>query len=217
MNPTLTTEKILETMNARYAVKKFDASKKIESNLWNTITESMRLSPSSYGLQPWKFLVIENPEIRKTLQTQSWNQTQVTEASHFVVLTYKVKMDETHIKKFVESTAEIRNVPAETLKGYQDMMIGDLVNGPRAQVISTWAQKQCYIAMGQMMLAAATLGVDSCPMEGLDPAAYDKILNLESTGFATVAAVAFGYRHSDDKYQFAKKSRFPSNQVIQKI
>lgn len=217
MKPSLNTEQLIETMNARYAVKKFDSSKKIETSTWQAIAESMRLAPSSYGLQPWKFLLVENSETRKTLQGHSWNQTQVTEASHFIVLTYKVKMDEDHIQKFVESTAETRGVPVESLQGYKEMMMGDLVNGPRSQVISTWAQKQCYIAMGQMMLAAAALGVDSCPMEGLDPAAYDKVLNLENTGFATVAAVAFGYRHADDKYQFAKKSRFPMDQILQKI
>lgn len=217
MNPQIKNEQMIEVMNSRYAVKQFDPTKKISDADWNVVAESLRLSPSSYGLQPWQFLVITNPEIRKELRANSWNQTQVTDASHFVVLTYKVKLDEAHIQKYVESTAKIRGVPAESLKGFNDMMVGDLVKGPRSQSIDQWAQRQTYIAMGQSMLAAATIGVDSCPLEGLDATAYNKILKLEGTGFATLGAIAFGYRHADDKYQFAKKSRFEAPEVIKYV
>lgn len=217
MKPQINNEQMLEVMNSRYAVKQFDTSKKISETEWKVITESLRLAPSSYGLQPWQFLVIKNPEVRQELRASSWNQTQVTDASHFVVLTYKVKLDEAHIQKFVESTAKTRGIPAESLKGFNDMMVGDLVKGPRSQTIEQWAQRQTYIAMGQSMLAAATIGIDSCPLEGLDASAYNKILKLEGTGFATLAAIAFGYRHADDKYQFAKKARFDEAEVIKYV
>ncbi|MFZ4403685.1 MAG: NAD(P)H-dependent oxidoreductase [Pseudobdellovibrionaceae bacterium] len=203
-----------EALNWRYAVKKFDATKKIPAADWSQLEEALRLTASSYGLQPWKFLVVQNKDILKKLTPLSWNQTQVEDSSHFVVLTYKKKMDEDHINKFIQKTAQVRGVEASTMDGYKGMMIGDLVKGPRAAHIDTWAKQQVYIAMGQVLTAAALLSVDTCPMEGLDPAGYDKVLNLEGSGYNTVAAIAFGYRHADDKYQHAKKVRFDKADVI---
>jgi len=208
-------ELLFKQLNWRYACKKFDATKKIREADWNILVESLRLSASSYGLQPWKFIVVQNPEIRKQLLPLSWGQTPVTDASHFVVLTYKEKMDEAHIDKFIQETAKVRGMDASTLSGYKDMMIGDLVKGPRAQIINWWAQRQVYIAMGTILTTAAMMEIDTLPMEGLDPAGYDKVLGLEGTGYKTVAAVACGYRAADDKYQHAKKVRFETKDVVE--
>ena len=210
-------QQITNALQWRYATKQFDATKKIREQDWKVIQASLTQAPSSYGLQPWKFLIIQNPEIRQKLREVSWNQGQVTDSSHYVVLTYKAKMDEQHVTKFIERTAAVRGANPETLEGYKNMMIGDLVNGPRSQVIEAWAQRQTYIAMGFAMETAALLNVDTCALEGLDPQAYDKILNLEGTGYKTVAALAFGYRHADDKYQSAKKVRFEDKDVVQVI
>ena len=201
-------------LNWRYACKKFDPTKKIREADWNILAESLRLSASSYGLQPWKFIVVQDPEIRIQLLPLSWGQTPVTDSSHFVVITYKEKMDETHIEKFITETAKVRGTDTASLAGYKDMMVGDLVKGPRAQVINWWAQRQTYIAMGTLLTTAAMMEIDTLPMEGLDPAAYDKVLGLEGTGWKTVAAVACGYRSADDKYQNAKKVRFDIKDVI---
>lgn len=207
-------EIIHQQLNWRYACKKFDSTKKIREADWNILAESLRLSASSYGLQPWKFIVVQDPEIRKQLLPLSWGQTPVTDSSHFVVITYKEKMDETHIDKFIAETAKIRGADKASLSGYKDMMMGDLVKGPRAQVINWWAQKQSYIAMGTLLTTAAMMEIDTLPMEGLDPAAYDKVLGLEGSGWKTVAAVACGYRSADDKYQFARKVRFDMTDVV---
>lgn len=211
----MNSQEVIKALNWRYAVKAFDPSKKITSIDWSVLSESLRLSPSSYGLQPWKFIVVQNSELRKKLREYSWNQTQVTDCSHLVVFTYKKKMDVDHIQKFINKTSEVRGVELESLEGYKNMMISDLVNGSRAQVIEPWAQRQTYIAMGFLMETAALLNIDSCPLEGLSPQDYDRLLGLEGTGWGTVAAVALGYRSFQDKYQNNKKVRFDTEQVIE--
>ena len=210
----MTPEFILKQLMWRYAVKKFDADKKIGSKDWDVLEESLRLSPSSYGLQPWKFMVVHNRELLKKLTPLSWGQTQVEECSHYVVFTVKVKLDEEHIDKHVAKTAEIRQIDPKTLERYRNVMVGDLISGPRSETILHWAQRQSYIAMGFLMQTAAMLGIDTCPMEGLDPKGYDKVLGIESSGYATVAAVACGYRHAEDKYQMVKKIRFDKDDII---
>jgi nitroreductase len=205
---------IVESLNWRYATKKFDATKKINEQNWNTLAESLRLAPSSYGLQPWKFLVVQNRETLKKLTPLSWGQTQVEDCSHFIVFTTMTKMTEEHVKNFIQKTAKVRGQDAEALKGYQDMMIGDVVKGPRSEIAKWWAQRQSYIAMGFLMQTAALLQIDTCAMEGIDPAGYDDVLGLKGSGYETVAAVACGYRHQDDKYQTMKKVRFDTSDVI---
>lgn len=212
---SLNPQTLINQLNWRYAVKKFDAHKKISAPLWMALKESLRLSPSSYGLQPWKFIDIQTPELRRLLRAQSWNQSQVEEASHLVVLAFKEKMDAQHIEQFIQATAQQRNISPESLKGFADMMMGDLVTGPRSHVIDSWAQRQTYIAMGFLMLSAAVLEIDSCPLEGLDANQYDELLGLKGTGFKTVAAVALGYRHPEDKYQSLPKVRFTEDVVFE--
>lgn len=204
-----------QALKWRYAVKKFDPQKKVSEKDWQVLENSLVLAPSSYGLQPWKFLVVQNPQLRTQLRDVSWGQSQVTDCSHYVVLTYKKKMDEAHIQKYVEKISSVRGVPLASLDGFKNMMIGDVVKGPRAQIIEWWAQKQTYIAMGFLMEAAALLKIDACPMEGLEPHSYDKILNLENSEWATVAAVAIGYRHPEDALQKAAKVRFENKEVVQ--
>ena len=205
---------IQEQFNWRYACKKFDPTKKIRESDWTILAESLRLTASSYGLQPWKFFVVQDPTLRQQLLPLSWGQTPVTDASHFIVLAFKEKMDQAHVEKFIQLTAKTRGADPATLDGYKNMMIGDLVTGARSEEIDSWAQRQTYIAMGSFLTTAALMEIDTLPMEGLDPAAYDKVLKLEGTGYKTVAAIAAGYRSSDDKYQFAKKVRFESKDVI---
>jgi nitroreductase len=207
-------EVIHNQLNWRYACKKFDPTKKIRESDWNVLVESLRLSASSYGLQPWKFIVVQSPELRQQLLPLSWGQTPVTEASHFVVLTYKEKMDEAHVDKFFQKIAQVRGIDPITLDGYKNMVIGDVIKGPRSEVINWWAQRQTYIAMGSLLTTAALMEIDTLPMEGLNPAGYDKVLGLEGSGYKTVAAIACGYRADDDKYQFAKKVRFDLSDVV---
>lgn len=210
----MTPEFILKQLIWRYAVKKFDPARKIGAKDWDVLEESLRLSPSSYGLQPWKFIVVHNKDILKKLTPLSWGQSQVEDCSHYVVFTTKIKLDEEHIDRHLAKTAELRNIDAKTLAGFRHVMIGDLLKGPRNETIFHWAQRQSYIAMGFLMQTAAMLGIDTCPIEGLDPQGYDKALGIENSGFGTVAAVACGYRHSEDRYQSVKKIRFDKDDVI---
>ena len=213
----MNTTELLSALQWRYATKKFDSTKKIPAEEWKALEQSLVLAPSSYGLQPWKFIVVQNPEVREKLKAASWNQTQVTDASHLVVLASKEKITEEDVQEFMKLNSTVRGVAVENLKGYQDIIMGDLVKGPRSAIIGSWAQRQAYIAMGFVMEAAAMLKVDTCPLEGLDPTAYDQILDLQGTGYKTVAAVALGYRHGEDGYAMAKKVRYPAEKIIQYI
>lgn len=205
---------IIKQLNWRYAVKKFDSTKKVSAQDWETLEESLRLAPSSYGTQPWKFIVVQNPEVRKKLTPLSWNQTQIEDCSHLVILAIKSKLDEEHVEKYIHRMAEVRKMDPSQLDGFKRVLTGDLIKGARSATINFWAQRQAYIAMGFIMEAAAFMNIDTCPLEGLDPKGYDKVLNLEGTGFETVAAVAVGYRHADDKYQHVPKVRFEKKDVF---
>jgi nitroreductase len=205
-------QEYLEKLNWRYATKQFDATKKLSEAQWHVLAESLRLSPSSYGLQPWKFIVVQNADLRRELRTQTWNQSQVEDCSHYVVFTALKKMTPEYIDRFILETATSRGMDAANLKGYRDMMVRDLVEGPRSQVIDHWAQRQCYIAMGNLMTTAALFNIDACPIEGLVPTEYDRILKL--TDYTTIATVALGFRHADDKYQHASKVRFQAKDIF---
>ncbi|MFS4457813.1 NAD(P)H-dependent oxidoreductase [Bdellovibrio sp. HCB2-146] len=213
----MTHQSIKEALEWRYAVKQFDKTKKITDQDWQSLTESLKLAPSSYGLQPWKFLVIENTEVREKLRAVSWNQSQVTDSSRYVVFTYKEKLDVDFVDNYLKRISQVRNVPVESLTGFRDMMIENLIKGPRSQTIDAWAQRQSYIAMGFLMETAALLKIDACPMEGLDTNAYDEILGLKGTGWKTGATVALGYRHPEDKYQLNKKVRFEDEALFEYI
>jgi len=210
-------EEILNKLNWRYATKQFDPTKKISKEDWDVLAQSLVLSPSSYGLQPWRFYLVENSDIRAKLKTVSWNQTQVTDASHFVVFTTMKTADPAYIRQYVERTAEVRGVDVSTLAGFENMMVKNIAQGMQPDHFKAWSQRQAYIAMGFLMETAAMLDIDTVALEGLTPAAYDEILNLNGTNFGTVAAVALGYRGSEDKYSTAKKVRFSTDFVIHKV
>lgn len=209
-------QQIKEALEWRYAVKRFDATKKISAQDWNTLTESLALAPSSFGLQPWKFIVVENPEIREKLKPVSWGQTQVTDASHYVVLAARDGVDEKFIQEYINRVASVRGIPADTLEGYKNMMIDNLAKAPQDKM-AQWAKRQVYIALGFVLETAALLKIDATPMEGFDPGAYDKILGLEGTGWNSVVTVALGYRHAEDSFQALKKVRNDNSALIQYV
>lgn len=208
---------LIEQLKWRYAVKKFDNQRKISAADWQTIEESLILTPSSYGLQPWKFLVVQDPQIRKQLTPNSWNQTQVEDCSHFVVLAARKELDDAYLNFFFDEMARIRGVSRESFSGYQKMIESDLKQGPRSKMIQEWATRQVYIALGNLMTCAAMLKIDTCPMEGINPPKYDEILKLNSTPYRTAVACAVGYRSKEDKYAEAKKVRFNREKLVQTI
>ena len=212
-----TTRQLLEALHWRYATKVFDATQKIPADVWQTLERALVLTPTSYGLQPYKFLVISDPAKRTELLPHSWNQKQVVDASHLVVFNARTKITDADVNKLIQLTSDVRKIPAESLNFYRDMMLGDVVNGPRSKTAHDWAARQAYIALGNLMTCAAVLGVDACPMEGFNPAEYDRVLGLNYSGYATVVACALGYRAAGDKYASQPKVRYETNELVQQI
>jgi nitroreductase len=207
---------LLELQEWRCSVKKFDAEKKISADQWEALEKTLILSPSSFGLQPWKFAVVANPEIRKTLLPLSWNQAQVTDASHMVVFLYLNKMDDAYVQRYVDSIVQIREQAPESVEAYKNVMLSFLKNLNNNGTYAEWARKQSYIALGNFMTSAAALGIDTCPMEGIDPAKYDDVLGLKGTDYSTLVVCVAGYRHAEDKYAKLKKVRFPASELIKR-
>jgi nitroreductase len=201
---------MIENLNWRYAVKAFDASKKIPEGTWKQIEQAMVLSPSSYGLQPYRFITVSDAGLRAKLRPVSWNQSQITDASHMVVFAAKDEMVPADIHAYVDRIMEVRGGGMNPgLAGYRDMMLGGLAKPEQAPGGNwkTYTRAQAYIALGFALFAASQLGVDACPMEGIDGGQYDEILGLKGSGFSSVVVGTFGYRSSSDWLANLKKVR----------
>ncbi|MFN3190418.1 MAG: NAD(P)H-dependent oxidoreductase [Aureliella sp.] len=210
----LNQEEVIERLQWRYAVKKFDPEKKIEAATWDALEQALLLTPSSYGLQPWKFAVITDQAIMEKLPEASWNQMQPKDCSHMVVLAARKTMDADYIQEYMQSVVTKRELPARALDGYQKMLTG-IVDGMDSHF--DWNARQVYIALGQLMVAAAMVGVDTCPMEGIVPDQYDEIAGFKGTDYATVVGCACGYRHADDAQSKAAKVRYPAERLISRL
>lgn len=211
---SLPSSQLVSALNWRYAVKKFDAERRIDSGIWADLEKSLVLTPSSLGLQPWKFIVISDPSLRGALSAASFGQKQPVECSHFVVFAVRRGLDESDVERHVRRTAAVRGVTPESLDKFRSMIAGFIGRARDHGRLDQWQEHQVYIALGQFMAAAALVGIDTCPMEGIEPAKYDSILGLEGSGYATVVACAAGYRSADDKYAEVPKVRFAAEDVI---
>lgn len=216
MNAALTPAQLISSLEWRYATKAFD-TRALPAATWAALEESLRLTPSSFGLQPWKFFVITDPAVRAQLRPVSWNQAQITDASHLVVFARRTEITEQDVNEFFHQIVTERAADPAKLEFYRQMMLGGVVHGKDAAGQKDWAARQLYIALGQLMGAAAALAVDTCALEGIEPAAYNEILGLKGTGYEVVVACALGYRSSEDKYAGLKKIRFPAARVIQHV
>ncbi len=212
---TITRKQLLDQLNWRYATKQFDATRKISSEDWTSLEEALRLSPSSIGLQPWKFLVINDPELRAKLQPASYGQTQIVDASHLVVFTTRFNLGEADVDAHVAKVAEVRGTTVEDLAPLKAMAMGGIVSGKTDDERRDWAFNQTYIALGNLLTSAALLGIDACPMEGFSRDEYDRILGLTEQGLGSAVVATLGYRSSEDKYGTAPKVRFDRDEVIQ--
>lgn len=209
-------ETVLAQLGWRYATKKFDPARKIAPELWAHLERAATLAPSSYGLQPWKFVVITDPEVRKQLHPVSWNQPQVLDASHLVVFAAKNPPTTGDVEEYVRHTAAVRGTTPEALDGFRQMMVGSL-SRMDAAAAHRWAARQCYIALGVFLSAAALVGVDACPMEGFQTDKYDEILGLKAKGLGSVVMAAAGYRSPEDANAAAAKVRFPVDDVVIRV
>jgi len=200
MNP------VLEHRNWRYATKKYNADKKISAQDLDTLIEATRLSAASYGIQPYHIFVITDPQIRQRLKEVSWGQSQITDASHLIVFAHANDFGDELVDDFVDNLSRTRNIPMEGLKGYSDFMKSKLVTMPRESK-ADWAARQTYIALSNMMQAAAELKIDSSPMEGFEPESYNDILELSDKRLTASVVLAVGYRSEEDSTQFLPKVR----------
>jgi nitroreductase len=196
----------LENQNWRYATKKFDITKKISKADLDFLKEAVKLSASSYGLQLYKVIIVENTELRAKLQPAAWGQSQIVDASHLIVFANYTKVEDEHIDEYLENISEIREMPLEALSGYGDFMKGSL-KSKTSEELNIWAQKQTYLALGNLLNAAAELKIDTTPMEGFVPAQFNEILGLEKLNLNAAVVATIGYRSEEDATQFYKKVR----------
>jgi nitroreductase len=208
--------KIIKQLNWRYATKKFDDTKKISSEDLETLLEATRLSASSYGLQPYHIFVIENPEIRKQLQPVSWNQSQITEASHLLVFANKETFGEELIDDYLKNVIATRGLEEDSIKGYSNFMKANLMNLSDDQKDS-WTARQVYLALGNLMTVAADLKIDTCPIEGFEKNKYDEILELQDGNLSSLVVLAIGYRSNEDETQNYPKVRYPKEELFTHI
>ncbi|HJV91128.1 MAG TPA: NAD(P)H-dependent oxidoreductase [Holophagaceae bacterium] len=214
--PTVAPETLLEALQWRYATKAFDPAKTIPVADWQALEASLVLTPSSYGLQPYKFLVITDPVLKAQLRPVSWGQSQITDASHLVVFLARNTMTEAYVDGYIDRVAEVRGVAVGDLAGYRNLMVDKLVKNEQDLIIPEWTARQAYLAFGQLMQTSALMGIDACPIEGLDPKAYDRILGLEGGDYRTVAVCALGYRAEGDKYAALPKVRQRAEVLIER-
>jgi nitroreductase len=208
-------ETVERQLRWRYATKKFDPAQTIPDDDWRTLEQALVLAPSSYGLQPWRFVVVTDPAVRAGLREASWNQPQITDASHLVVFAVRRSPDAAHVDRHLARTAEVRGQPVEALAGLRGRLVGFLER-PGFDA-TAWAARQVYIALGMFLCTAAMLGIDACPMEGIEPAKYDAILGLDKEGYAALCVATAGYRAADDPYAAAAKVRFAPEDVITRV
>ncbi|GAA4767815.1 MULTISPECIES: NAD(P)H-dependent oxidoreductase [Flavobacterium] len=208
--------KFIESQNWRYATKKFDANKKISDSDLEILKEAIRLSSSSYGLQPYKVLIVENPELRAQLQPAAWGQSQIVDASHLFIFANMVNVGEKEIDTYLNNIAETRGIPVENIAGYGDFMKSKIASLPE-DVKNTWTAKQTYLALGNLLNAAAELQIDATPMEGFEPEKVNEILGLNALGLNATLIATVGYRHEEDANQHVKKVRKSKEELFIKL
>ena len=215
-NNLVRNEVILEGLNWRYATKSYDPAKKVSDADWATIETALSLAPSSFGIQPYKFIVINDPAIREKLKPAAYGQTAITDASHLVAIAYKKTLTDADIEHFVERIAEVRGSTPDSLLDYENVMKGSAKRAVDGGYIETWNSRQAYLALGFLLETAALLGVDATPMEGFDPAQFNTILGL--TDYSVVVLAAVGYRDSEhDWLAPLAKVRKPDEEIIERI
>lgn len=194
----------IKNANWRYATKKFDATKKVSNEDLEILKEAVRLSASSYGLQPYKVIFVENPELRAQLKPVSWGQSQIVDASHLLVFANITDFGDTQIDAHINNIAATRGLPADALQGYGDFMKSK-INSLSEENRNIWTSKQTYIALTNLLNAAAELGIDVTPMEGFEPEKYNEILGLTELGLNASLVATIGYRDAaDDTQNYAK-------------
>lgn len=207
---------VVDKLNWRYATKKFDPIKKVNKADLDTLLEAARMTACSYGLQPYHFYVIEDEQTKIKLRKASWDQSQITDASHLIVLANKPTFDEGLVDNYLENLIEVRGLAKEDVAGYSQMMKSSLI-GLTDEQKKSWTSNQTYIVLGNLLTIAAEMEIDACPMEGFNNAQYNEILGLNDKNLNTAVVLAIGYRSKDDQTQNYSKVRHSKENLITHI
>ena len=207
---------IIEMLNWRYATKKFDLNKKISEEVKGELMEALRLSPSSYGIQPWKFIVVNNKEIREKIKILAYGQLQITDASDMIIFANKKNIDAALVDLYMNFVAKEKGIDVSNLDGFKNMINGSFT-GKSIEELKGWAACQVYLAAGNLLTSCAVLGIDACPMEGFDRLGLDQLLGLSELGLESKIIVTMGYRSDTDEDAGKKKIRFPKEEVFIEI
>ncbi|MDA9849442.1 NAD(P)H-dependent oxidoreductase [Flavobacteriaceae bacterium] len=197
---------IIESLNWRYATKKFDSNRKLTENQINTLKNAFNLTASSYGLQPIKLIVISSQEIKNSLLESSMNQQQIVQCSHLLVICIESCINEAYIESYFKRVIDIRKTDPIVLESFKESIIDEFSDMSNTSIIN-WSKNQAYLALGNLMTVCSVEGIDSCPMEGFLPEKYDEILDLKSKNLKSVLVMPVGYRSVNDQFSSFKKVR----------
>lgn len=206
-------EHIITVLKGRYAVKKFDKTKKIPNDLWEMIEDAICLTPSSFGLMPWKAIVVTDEKTREKLVPASWNQPQISESSHLIVFCSKKNIDIEFIENHMKDIAKIRSMEIGMIEDYKQKIFEYMKTTPNHL---EFASNQAFIALGNIISISSLLGIDTCPIGGFNPIKYDEILEVPNEYTASVVC-AFGYKSNEDKYAKIQKVRRLKSEIIIKF
>jgi nitroreductase len=204
---------LIDQLRWRYAVKKFDPGQKLDNRQLDTILESLRLSASSFGLQPYRIVVVEDPGLRKSLVEHSMNQDKVLHASHLLVFAIKQEITDRDIEDYIDLIAATRNTDRDSLGGMENIL-KQFIRRKSPEDYRNWATRQAYIALGNLLTVCAAMEVDACPMEGFIPAEYDRVLTLDSYGLTSKVIAVLGFRAQDDTTADLNKVRMSMDDFI---
>ena len=207
---------VIDHYKWRYATKKFDTKKKISDLNIELIKESISLAPTSYGLQLFKVIIVKKKEIKDDLKKASFNQSQISDASHIFVFCNSTKIEENDIDIYIKNKAAIQNKTISEISGYGDFLKDTLLKKEHNK-ISTWTANQDYIALSHLMTFCPSLGIDSCPIEGFEASKYNEILKLNNRNLNSTVVAAVGYRSNKDSSQYEKKIRKSNDELFETL
>jgi len=207
---------VIESLEWRYAVKKFDADKSLTENQITTLKKAFNLTATSYGLQPLKLVVIKSKDIQKELVAHSWNQPQVLEASHLLVICIQKTYDKEEVTKYFNLVQKIRNTPDAIINPFKKFLTQEIEKKTQEELLA-WNKNQAYLALGNLLTVCASLQIDACPMEGFIPEKYDEVLELDKHNLTSTLVLPVGYRANDDYMKDLKKVRKNLEEVVLEI
>ncbi len=205
-----------EALNWRYAIKKYDSTKKLSAEQIELMLEAVRMAPTSFGLQPFRAILVSNPEVRAKLCAAGYGQSPITDASHFLVFAAMTDLSPTTVDKFISLVSAVQGKTIDQLSGYHQMISGSIASRTPEQN-TDWAARQAYIALGVLLTAAATNEIDATPMEGFNPKEFNAILGLDEMHLTAVCCAALGFRAAGDEYATNPKVRLPKDKLFIEI